>query len=284
MWPDLVAPVVVQVLSFVRDPAVWTLMFGPDTVDAAAGWEHTVREAIHELRMMAALRHPRLLTLLGVVWWGSHVIPRPVGGGPPLRAPHYIVMERGLCSLADRLRGRGRAIDAGTAGQFMLDAAAGLAAVHARGILHRDIKPANMIIFWGGGGLGGRRRERLKLGDFGISRVAAPEGSMSRGGTPAYVAPEVAMGRYDAKADVYSLGAALLELHAAAPVAGVEGVLRACVAPAPGDRPTSMHLLGLLSYHLVWMRCGCVCFCVCVFVFVCVCVCLCVYVCVCVCV
>lgn len=76
----------------------------------------------------------------------------------------------------------------------------------ARGIIHRDIKEGNIFL---------NSRGIFKLGDFGIAREMSGTGSMSMSmrGTPAYIAPEVYNGlRYDARADIYSLGVLLYKL------------------------------------------------------------------------
>ncbi len=56
----------------------------------------------------------------------------------------------------------------------------------------------------------------IKLADLGLSRYVVPRmssQSMTEGvGTPAYWAPEVISGRYDQKADVYSLGIVAFEM------------------------------------------------------------------------
>ena len=82
---------------------------------------------------------------------------------------------------------------------------AGLAAVHAQGVLHRDLKPANVMINAAG---------RAQLMDFGI---AAPEemddSERITEGTPAYMAPEQLAGRdLTAQSDIYALGLALFEI------------------------------------------------------------------------
>ena len=154
-----------------------------------------------------------------------------------------------MSSLAQRLVRRG-GLDARTAAQFILDAVEGLCVIHRRSIIHRDVKPGNMIVFGGTAGVGGP--ERLKLADFGASRVMRrAQGTMTVGGTPQYVAPEVASGHYDSKADVYSIGVSLLEVLAVCDVPGLGEVLRACTAAAPQDRPTAQHLFGDLYAIIV---------------------------------
>lgn len=83
---------------------------------------------------------------------------------------------------------------------------AALEACEAYGIIHRDIKEGNVFL---------NSRGNFKLGDFGIAReLSSGTGSaMSMRGTPAYIAPEVYLGRnYDASVDLYSLGILMYKL------------------------------------------------------------------------
>jgi serine/threonine protein kinase len=83
-----------------------------------------------------------------------------------------------------------------------------LAAVHALDIVHRDIKPSNVFV---------RRDGILKLGDFGIARVAGGPTTAATGefapGTGAYMSPEQVLSRaVDARSDLYSAATVLFEM------------------------------------------------------------------------
>jgi eukaryotic-like serine/threonine-protein kinase len=97
--------------------------------------------------------------------------------------------------------------------------AAGLAAVHDKGIVHRDVKPQNTLIGAG---------DHVKIIDFGLAKVDIGSATGQKPtrkdkaltaagvvfGTPAYLAPEAAlgMGAVDARSDLYALGVTLYEM------------------------------------------------------------------------
>src|SRR5690606_22607513 len=88
-------------------------------------------------------------------------------------------------------------------------AASGLRAAHAAGIIHRDIKPANCLLTTDEDG-----QLLVKLVDFGIAKIeGADQGAQLTAtaevlGTPSYMAPELVMTKSPAspRSDVYSLG------------------------------------------------------------------------------
>lgn len=95
---------------------------------------------------------------------------------------------------------------------ILLKVADAVAFAHSRDVIHRDLKPENVML----GGFG-----EVLLMDWGLAvSVAAEPGSpnvartASMGGTPAYMAPEMAIGPFEKigkASDIYLLGAILFE-------------------------------------------------------------------------
>ena len=106
-----------------------------------------------------------------------------------------------------------RAID------FARQTAEGLAAAHERNIVHRDVKPDNLFI---------TRDGRIKILDFGIAKLTAPNGDAAQHtglptetepglvvGTASYMSPEQVRGEpVDPRSDIFSFGAVFYEMLA----------------------------------------------------------------------
>jgi serine/threonine protein kinase len=148
---------------------------------------------LNEAKMAAALSHPGIATVYaleeidGELYMACEYVP-----GAPLRA----LVESGPLPIVD-------VIDIG------LQLARALAEAHTKGIVHRDIKPENVIKTPSG---------VIKVLDFGLARA---EYSMQTRltqtgmlvGTPAYLAPEQALGQdTDFRTDIFALGLLLYEL------------------------------------------------------------------------
>jgi hypothetical protein len=88
----------------------------------------------------------------------------------------------------------------------------GLAAAHAASVIHRDLKPSNLFLVNREGG-----NLHVKILDFGIAKLADGAKLTQTGavlGTPAYMAPEQALGApdVDGRADIYAVGAVLYRM------------------------------------------------------------------------
>ncbi|KAI5019656.1 hypothetical protein ZWY2020_044544 [Hordeum vulgare] len=117
-------------------------------------------------------------------------------------------------SLAEQVASNG-GLDERSVRGYALDVASGLTYLHAAGMVHGDVKSRNVVIGADG---------RAKLADFGCSRKAAADVPII-GGTPAFMAPEVARGEEQGPAaDVWALGCMVVEMATGrAPWSGIDG-------------------------------------------------------------
>ncbi len=146
---------------------------------------------INEHELLERLRHPNIVPIFGQGFSDHHA---------------YIAMEyfpRG--SLTGMLKAP---LPHAAVKLVLQQCAAGLEAAHHAGIVHRDLKPDNVML---------RADGTLALTDFGIAKdLHAATESTDHGivlGTPAYMAPEQAMGKQvDASCDIYSLGVMLYQM------------------------------------------------------------------------
>jgi hypothetical protein len=108
-------------------------------------------------------------------------------------------------SLEDRIGGK--PLPSREAAELLAVLARAIHAAHLHGIIHRDLKPANILLAADG---------TPKIADFGIAKRLDGAKQTQTGqilGTPAYMAPEQALGNeiVGPRADVYSLGVILYD-------------------------------------------------------------------------
>ncbi|XVE73609.1 hypothetical protein DITRI_Ditri11bG0132600 [Diplodiscus trichospermus] len=91
---------------------------------------------------------------------------------------------------------------------FMRQLAAGLQVLQEKHLIHRDLKPQNLLLSTKAA------TPQLKIGDFGFARSLTPQDlADTLCGSPLYMAPEIIQNqKYDAKADLWSVGAILFQL------------------------------------------------------------------------
>jgi len=166
-----------------------------------------------------------------------------------------------------------------------------LSEAESRGLVHRDIKPANIFLC-----RYGEDYDFVKVLDFGIVKTARSGADTALRltmenvihGTPAFIAPEQALGAsdIDGRADIYATGCvaywlltgqlvftaesplALVMHHAYTPApapstrsemaipAALEDLVLACLAKSPADRPQSARelsrRLGAITFGQAW--------------------------------
>lgn len=171
-----------------RTVAIKQLLLQPglDENEAEDARQRTMREG----RIAARLHHPNAITVFDVVTDEN---------GQPCLIMEYLAST----SLAAKLQ-EYRTLPPLDVASIGAQVAAALKEAHAVGIVHRDIKPGNVLLAPNG---------LVKITDFGISRATDDVTVTKTGmiaGTPAYLAPEVAIGGDPGpEADVFSLGSTL---------------------------------------------------------------------------
>ena len=155
-----------------------------------------------EAQAVASLNHPNIMAIHD---FGEHE-----------RSPYIVAELLEGETLRERLRGG--ALPARKATDYAEQIARGLAAAHEKGIVHRDLKPENIFI---------TRDGRVKILDFGLAKLARPEGIPATDaatlvsqtepgvvmGTVGYMSPEQVKGQTaDHRSDLFSFGAILYEM------------------------------------------------------------------------
>jgi eukaryotic-like serine/threonine-protein kinase len=157
----------------------------PEIADRARANVQFDREA----RVLASLDHPHIVPVYDYVQ--NLLVMEKLDGGTVFdRHHHGGVTDEQACAIS-------------------LAMLSGLHAAHSAGVLHLDVKPKNLLFNTAG---------VVKVADFGIAQVISEGATLvTHGGqilgTPAYIAPEQAMGNaLTPAADVYAAGTVLYEL------------------------------------------------------------------------
>lgn len=115
----------------------------------------------------------------------------------------YIVME--YCSGGELFEEiiRRKNFNEANAAQIMIQIFSVLSYIHSKNIVHRDLKPENILLEEQHDVL------NIKIIDFGTAITIKGKTIAGMIGTPYYIAPEVILGEYDFKADIWSSGVIL---------------------------------------------------------------------------
>jgi len=154
--------------------------------------------------------------------------------------------NHGIDSLLPSRHGHGRPVLSAKLRQRLVhEVLSGLAYLHELSIVHRDIKAANVLL---------DDDLHAAVCDFSISTRFGMELTKCIG-TLRYMAPEVAFGPYDAKADVFAYSMLLWEtLHVAIPFAESHG-FKALMLSYNGQRPPINLSPPLDRYKEIIQRC-----------------------------
>lgn len=158
---------------------------------------------VNEARAAGVLDHGCILQVFDA---GEH-------GGEP-----YVVMEyvSGVRTLKEFTL-PGRLLEVERVAQLVHACAKALHYAHSKGVIHRDIKPTNLLL---------NRRGKVKIGDFGIAKLASEDVTEILGtlGSPRYMSPEQILDHpLEVSTDLYSLGIVMYELLVGQPAFDARG-------------------------------------------------------------
>jgi serine/threonine protein kinase len=183
-----------------------------------------VQRFVQERSILTSIRHPNVVSVRDLVVEGDTLA---------------IVMDLVAGGDLREMLSSPRTLPPARVAELGAGIAAGLAAVHAAGVIHRDVKPENVLVD------ASSSPGRPRLTDFGIAKYVAQDGARRAGtmlvGTPQYIAPELIDGKEPTSAtDLYALGIMLYELACGVtPFAGgsTMAVLRNHAERLPGRPP-----------------------------------------------
>ena len=186
-----------------------------------------LRSLESEIDVLRSCEHENIIALLDIV------------KDEPNQTVFLVLEHCALGDLSQYLR-RVRRVAEPVARTFAAQIAGGLREMRARNLIHRDLKPQNLLLCRTPAtdvraevksgtasekaSLGSEKdasytSATLKIADFGFARYVHPSGlAETLCGSPLYMAPEIlSYQKYDAKADLWSVGCILFEHRVRAP-------------------------------------------------------------------
>jgi NIMA (never in mitosis gene a)-related kinase len=155
------------------------------------------KEAANEVKVLSSLKHPYIINYRES-FTENHKL--------------AIVMDYAdggdLHDRIHRARKAGKTFEQEKIVRWFTEATLALKYMHDKHVLHRDLKSQNLFL---------TSQDRLRIGDFGISKVLESTLAFARTtiGTPYYLSPEICMEKpYSFASDIWALGCILYELAA----------------------------------------------------------------------
>ncbi|HEY9404061.1 MAG TPA: serine/threonine protein kinase [Pyrinomonadaceae bacterium] len=178
--------------------------------------EHTLIENFrNEAVALDRVRHPNIINRLG------HGTAIDMAG----QTFHYLVLEYlPGGDMAALCRSQPLALD--RALYYLDQICDGLAHAHEHDVIHRDIKPQNLLLT--------ADREVVKIADFGVAKIEAGEGLITRVGTDVYAAPEH---HPLMQAGVYGTGSLTSPVTQLTPAADVYSLAKTAYMLLTGEAP-----------------------------------------------
>ncbi len=162
----------------------------------------------------------------------DHVVRVYDNGETDSGTPYFVMSYADLGTVADLISTGPPGVERSL--EIIRQAGIGLAVLHGNGIIHRDIKPQNLLL---------RTRPdggtEVLVADLGVAKAVAHGSGLTQVvGTPAYIAPEQALGQpLDIRADIHALGAVAYVLLTGRLVRedGIAGLVAARLPPPPSE-------------------------------------------------
>mmetsp|Transcript_112887 Transcript_112887/g.319334 ORF Transcript_112887/g.319334 Transcript_112887/m.319334 type:complete len:428 (+) Transcript_112887:246-1529(+) len=155
------------------------------------------KDTINEVKVLSSLKHPYIIS-----YRESYIENRSL----------VIIMDYAeggdLHQRITKTRQAGKTFSEERVLRWFTEGTLALKYLHDKHVLHRDLKSQNLFL---------TAQDRLRIGDFGISKVLESTGAFARTaiGTPYYLSPEICLERpYSFSSDIWALGCVLYELAA----------------------------------------------------------------------